>query len=132
MFTVDQIAAIHSKVKSGADFPQYVQELKAIGLNHYDAFVEDGHTEYHGTNGQTLPSPAKYEKLCVAETANKNYFEERLKLHQNGGTDYPTFCHDCAEAGVEKWRVDMNAMTCTYYDKAENLVLDEKIPQPLI
>ena len=32
MFTVEQIKAAHSKVKSGADFPAYIQEIKALGL----------------------------------------------------------------------------------------------------
>lgn len=129
MFTLDQIQEIHSKVKSGADFPQYVQDLKAIEMSHYDAFVEDGHTEYYGIGGQQLKSPAKYEILTIAETADKNRFEERLKLHQQGGTDYPTFCRDCAATGVEKWRVDINAMACTYRNKAGNLMWEEKIPE---
>lgn len=128
MFTLDQIQTIHSKVKSGADFPNYVQELKAIGMSHYDAFVEDRHTEYHGTDGQTLTNTAKYERLTIADNADKNRFEERLKLHQQGGTDYPTFCRDCAETGVEKWRVDINTMTCTYYDKTGNVMWEEVIP----
>lgn len=130
MFTLDQIQRIHSKVKSGADFPNYVQELKAIGMSHYDAFVEDGHTEYYGTDGQTLTSPAKYERLTVADNADKNLFEERLKLHQKGGTDYPTFCRDCAGTGVEKWRVDINTMKCTYYDTTGNVMWEEVIPTP--
>ncbi|MGV3460192.1 MAG: DUF1398 domain-containing protein [Flavobacterium sp.] len=129
MFTLNQIQEIHSKVKSGADFPNYVQELEAIGMSHYNAFVEDGHTEYYGTGGQTLTSPAKYERLTIADTADKDRFEEQLKLHQQGGTDYPAFCRDCAETGVEKWCVDMNKMTCTYYDKAGNALLTEPIPE---
>ncbi len=28
MFTVEQIKAAHSKVKSGADFPSYIKEIK--------------------------------------------------------------------------------------------------------
>lgn len=39
MFTVEQINAIHSKVKTGADFPQYVQDLKALGMEYYDNYV---------------------------------------------------------------------------------------------
>ena len=32
MFTLEQIKLAHSKVKSGADFPAYIKELKALGV----------------------------------------------------------------------------------------------------
>jgi hypothetical protein len=35
MFTVEQIKASHSKVKSGADFPSYIEEIKVLGVTHY-------------------------------------------------------------------------------------------------
>ena len=47
MFTAEQIKAAHSKVKSGADFPSYIQEIKALGVTHYEAYVTDGHIDYH-------------------------------------------------------------------------------------
>ena len=34
MFTVEQIKAAHSKVKSGADFPSYIKEIKSLGVTH--------------------------------------------------------------------------------------------------
>lgn len=52
----------------------------------------------------------------------------QLKLHQQGKTDYFTFCKDCAEAGIEKWKVDLNQMTCTYYDQSDHEILVEEIP----
>lgn len=39
-----------------------------------------------------------------------------------------TFCKDCAENGVEGWKMDLNEMTCTYFDKNENDILVEKVP----
>jgi len=39
-----------------------------------------------------------------------------------------TFCNEAAKAGVEKWIVDTQKMTCTYYDKLGNVMLEEKIP----
>lgn len=44
MFTFEQIKVAQSKVKSGADFPAYIHELKLIGLLSYTQFVSDGHT----------------------------------------------------------------------------------------
>jgi uncharacterized protein YbcV (DUF1398 family) len=56
-------------------------------------------------------------------------FIERLKAHQRGETDYFVFSQDAANAGVEKWTVDTEAMKCTYYDKEGSVILDEEIPQ---
>ena len=35
MFTIHQIHQASSKVKSGADFPRLVQDLKSIGVDYY-------------------------------------------------------------------------------------------------
>ena len=129
MFTADQIKAAHSKVKSGADFPAYIKEIKALGVTHYETFVSDGHTNYYGANDYKATAPAKYEPLYIGTPYNKAQFESDLKEHQQGKTDYPTFIKISANLGVEKWQVCMEKMTCTYYDKAGNEILVEKIPQ---
>lgn len=128
MFTVEQIKAAHSKVKSGADFPAYIQELKELGVTYYEAFVADGHTDYYGANGYKITSPAKYDALAVAATLDAAQFKHDLKAHQNGKTDYLTFCRDTAKAGVVKWTVNLDKMTCTYYDRSGGEVLVEVIP----
>lgn len=128
MFTIEQIKQAHSKVKSGADFPAYIQDIKALGVTGYDTFVTDGHSKYFGKDSYIIESEPKYGLLNVSEQSNKEDFVNRLKNHQQGETDYPTFCNDCAVTGIEKWNVDMNEMTCTYYDKGGNKILVEQIP----
>jgi len=129
MFTVEQIKAAHSKVKSGADFPAYIKEIKQFGVTHYETFVSDGHTDYFGANGYKTTAPAKYPELTIAEIPNTKLFKAELKEHQQGKTDYLTFISMCAAFGIEKWAVCMDKMTCTYYNKAGNEILIEKIPQ---
>jgi uncharacterized protein YbcV (DUF1398 family) len=129
MFTADQIKAAHSKVKSGADFPVYIREIKAMGVTHYESYVTDGHIDYHGANNHTANVPAKYEPLEIKDVSDAEQFKADLKAHQQGKTDYLTFCRDCAKYGIEKWKVDMEKMTCTYYDKSGNELLVEKIPK---
>lgn len=129
MFTTEEIKAAHSKVKSGADFPAYIREIKALGVTHYEAYVNDGHTDYHGANGHTATVPAKYEPISVADTVNAVNFRQELLAHQQGKTDYLTFIRMCAETGIEKWEIRMDGMTCTYFDKASNEILVEQIPQ---
>ena len=128
MFTIDQIKSAHSKVKSGADFPRYIQDLIHLGIECYSTYVVDGHSEYFGKDGYEVKSDAKYPVLKVSENSNSEKFKSYLKLHQQGQTDYMTFCKHSAEAGVEMWMIDVKEMTCTYYDLAGNKMLEEKIP----
>jgi uncharacterized protein YbcV (DUF1398 family) len=129
MFTVEQILAAHSKVKSGADFPNYVQDLIKIGVLYYETYVADGHTDYFGIGDYKTSSAPKYPPLIIAEQPNKKQFETDLKAHQHGKTSYPAFCNDSAKSGVEKWEVCMDSMTCTYYDKSGKKLITERIPE---
>lgn len=129
MFTAEQIKAAHSKVKSGADFPSYIKEIKELGVTHYEAYVSDGHINYHGANNCTAKVPAKYEPLIIADTVKGDEFKVGLIAHQQGKTDFLTFIKMCATFGIEKWEICMEKMTCTYFDKVGNEILVERIPQ---
>lgn len=128
MFQLEEIKVAYSKVKSGADFPTYVQDLIQLGVKKYDTYVSDGHTLFFGNENYLLKSEPKYSKLNVANISDKERFKHYLKSHQQGQTDYPTFCNHSAGTGVEKWTVDMSQMTCTYYDKANDKMFEEQIP----
>jgi len=128
MFTKDQIHQAFAKVKSGADFPQFVRDLKAIGVTHYDNFVSDGRTKYFGLNGYTQEGEPKYLELKVNDISSADALKEAISIHQLGQTDYPTFCKQAAEAGVEKWTTHGIEMTVSYYDKRGFLLTVEPIP----
>ncbi|NEW83145.1 MAG: DUF1398 domain-containing protein [Mariniphaga sp.] len=130
MFTIDQINEAHTKVKSGADFPNYIQDLIKLGVTGFETFVADGHTVYLGKDRVEIQSEATYTVIKLADESDKDQFQEDLKDHQQGKTNYQTFCLDCAWSGIEKWVVDMSKMTCTYYDKAGNEMLVEAISTP--
>lgn len=129
MFTVEQIKAAHSKVKSGVDFPSYIKEIKSLGVTHYEAYVTDGHIDYHGADDYAAKVPAKYEPLVIADTPKSEEFKAELVAHQQGKTDFLTFIKMCATFGIEKWAICMDKMTCIYYDKAGNEIFVEEIPQ---
>lgn len=129
MFTVEQIELAHSKVKTGADFPKYIKEIKQLGVIGFETWVIDSHTEYFGKNDFKTKSQPQYANLEIASVSNKEKFTHYLKIHQQGETDYYTFCKHCAETGIEKWYVSLSDMTCTYYDKAGSKILVEQIPQ---
>jgi len=130
MFTIDQINEAHAKVKSGADFPNYIQDLIKLGVTGFETFVTDGHTDYFGEDGIKIQSDANHAVIKLADESDKDQFQEDLKDHQQGKTSYQTFCLDCAWSGVEKWVVDMAKMTCVYFDKSGNEMLSEAIPTP--
>lgn len=128
MFTIEQINDAHSKVKSGTDFPAYIQELIALGVKGYDTFVNDGHVEYVGADNFRAVATDKYDIITVAEHSNKERFLEFLMMHQEGYSDYLTFCKHAAQCGIARWRVDILEMTCTYFDLKNNSIIIEKIP----
>jgi len=128
MFTIAQIKEVHSKVKSGADFPTYIQDLIELGVQGYDIFVNDGHEEYFGTNNYRVPATKTYDTIAVAPSANKERFIEFLVMHQDGQTDYLTFCNHAAQCGIAKWSINIIEMTCTYFDQSAAPILIEKIP----
>ena|SRR5690606_15497998 len=129
MFTIEQIEQAHEKVKSGADFPKYIQEIKELGVIGFVTWVKDSRTEYLGENNFTTNSKPKYDELIISGNSDKENFQTQLKKHQQGETDYFTFCKDCAKTGIEKWVVRLDEMTCIYYDKVGNEILVEQIPQ---
>jgi len=130
MFTIEQIHNAFSKVRSGADFPQFVQDLKSIGVTHYDNFVSDGRTKYYGANNFLVEGEAKYPEMVVNDAGSSDKLKHAISIHQQGQTDYPTFCLQAAEAGVEKWTTHMIEMTVTYLDKKGNKLTVEPIPEP--
>lgn len=129
MFTIDQIEKAHGKVKSGADFPSYIQEIKQLGIIAFETWVNDSHTNYFGKNDYQQKSKPKYALLNISENSDKEKFIKSLKSHQKGETDYNTFCNHCAETGIEKWVAQLDKMTCTYFDKLGAEILVEQIPK---
>jgi uncharacterized protein YbcV (DUF1398 family) len=129
-FSLAQIHYAYDKVKSGADFPRFVQDLKDLGVISYDNHVADGLTMYFGTETFALEGEPKYSSLTIQDNSSAEKLRTALSIHQQGETDYPTFCRQAAEAGVEKWSVHLLDMTVTYFDKQGNSLIMETIPPP--
>ena len=91
--------AAHAKVKSGADFPAYVQEIKQLGLLRYDFMVRDGRTVYHGANGFELIGDPVYPGKASAVQASPAALRRIIAETQQGKSDFPAFCSGAAAAG---------------------------------
>jgi len=72
MFSIEQIKTAHAKVKSGADFPAYIQELIQLGVVRYDSLVNDGHSVFKGKEGYKIESVPMYPVQEVAEMEIRN------------------------------------------------------------
>jgi uncharacterized protein YbcV (DUF1398 family) len=129
MFTEQQIKEAHGRVKTGADFPTYIQEIKQLGLTRYEYLVNDGATVYYGENGYEVRSAARYAPLLIGPVSSVSALRHTITIHQQGKTDFLTFCMQAANAGVEKWVIDTRKMMCTYYDLKGNEMVAEPIPQ---
>ena len=129
MFTLKQIEDVHAKVATGADFLQYVQNMKHLGVVAYDLYVVDGHARYLGLDQVVLSEPA-YPQHDIAARGDQQALQQALTMHQAGRTDYPTFCRQAAQAGVERWTIRTGELTCTYYDRQDQILVVEDIPLP--
>lgn len=129
MFTIEQINDLHARLGTAETLFAYVRALNAIGVEKYDSYVTDGHSEYFGKRGHTIISPPAHEKLSIAEESNRERFLKYLKLSEQGKTTYLEMSHRFAESGIEKWMMDTSKATMIFCDTAGNEMLVERIEE---
>lgn len=102
MFTIEQINDLHARLGKAATLFEYVRALNAIGVEKYDSYLTDGHSEYFGKSGHEVISPPAHDKLSIAEKSNRENFLKHLKLHEQGKTSYIEMSEGLAQSGIEK------------------------------
>ncbi len=127
MFTLEQINELHERLGRAESLVQYVKALKALGIETYDSYIMDGHSEYFGKGGHRVISPPVHGRLTIADTSNKEQVLTHLNRHNEGKTSYLEMAKGLAASGVEKWTVDTKHMTMTFYDKLKAAVFAETI-----
>lgn len=127
MFTLEQIDDIHRRFGNADTLSQYLEALRNIGVDKYDSFITDGHSEYFDKHSHKIVSTPVHEKLSIAETCNRESFLKHLNLHNQGKTNYLEMSKGLADSGIEKWTFDTNKMTIGYYDTDGNEILIERI-----
>lgn len=88
MFTIEQINDLHATLGSARTFQENVRALKALGVERYDSYLADGHSEYFGQGGHTVVSPPAHEVFPVAETGQRETFLGHLRRHEQRQTTY--------------------------------------------
>jgi uncharacterized protein YbcV (DUF1398 family) len=127
MFTIEQINDLHARLGSAKTLPEYVRALKVLGIERYDSYLTDGHSEYFGQSDHKVVSPPVHEVFAVAEIGQRETFLDHLRRHEQRKTTYLEMSLGLARSGIEKWTVDTGRMTMTFYDKAGREMLVEQI-----
>ena len=127
MFTLEQITDIHDRLGSKETLGDYLRALRDIGIEAYDSYVADGHSEYFGRDGQRLIGPPFHETFAIAGTCDKDGFSRYLRQVAQGGVGYVEMSKAFAGHGVEKWTFHTEELTITYVDKGGDVLLAEKV-----
>jgi uncharacterized protein YbcV (DUF1398 family) len=127
MFTLEQITDIHDRLGNKNTLGGYLRALRDIGVEAYDSYIADGHSEYCGTDGQRLVGPAFHEPFAIAQTCDKERFLRYMQRVEQGNVGYVEMSRTLADHGVEKWTFDTAKFTITYLDKAGNALLAEEV-----
>ncbi|MHB8644980.1 MAG: DUF1398 domain-containing protein [Thermomicrobiales bacterium] len=127
MFTIEQINDLHARLGTAETLLAYVHALNAIGVETFDSYLIDGHSEFFGKRGHKVIAPPAHEKLSIAEKSDRENFLKHLELHEQGETTYLEMSRGLAESGIEKWTVDTSKRTMIFYDQAGNEMLVERI-----
>jgi Protein of unknown function (DUF1398) len=82
MFTIEQINDLHARLGNAKTFPDYVRALKTLGVERYDSYLADGHSEYEGQGGHRVVLPPctrcfPWLKLSFSPGCNHDYRTER-------------------------------------------------------
>jgi uncharacterized protein YbcV (DUF1398 family) len=127
VFTLEQITAIHDRIGNRDTLGGYLRALRNIGVKTYDTYINDGHSEYFGVDGQHLVGPAFHETFAIARSCDKERFLQYMQQVEQGEVGYVEMSKTLADHGVEKWTFDTEKLTITYFDKAGNVLLGEKV-----
>lgn len=127
MPTLDQIQKIHDELGSKNTVGSYLRALNSIGVTHYSSYINDGHSEYHCTDGKTLISDAVHELYEVADKADKRQFFATKESAEQGKIGYFDMSKGFAQSGIERWAFDTQKLTISYLDKADNVIHKESV-----
>jgi uncharacterized protein YbcV (DUF1398 family) len=127
MFTLEQITDIHDRLGSRDALGSYLRALREIGVQSYDSYITDGHSEYFGADGYALTGPAFHEAFAVAETCDREQFLRYIQQVEREGAGYLEMSKALAGKGVQRWTFDTEELTITYRSKAGDVLLAEKV-----
>lgn len=127
MISLDIIRKAHATY-TGPDFPKLIHAFKEMDLKSFEYNIERGIITYYSMTGDCIEDIGVHVDIEIPLKSKSEYAIHALRDNQKGTTTFPDFCKAVAYAGVYKWIVDLEAMTCTYYDKLDHCVILEEVP----
>lgn len=120
--TINEIKEVNN-----GNFPQLIKAYKEYGIVKFQTDASTAKTKYYDIEGNSVSDSVDFFNLEIGQL-DVDKFKNDLLEHQRGLTDFPTWLELTANSGVAYWVVDLDAMTCIYYDLAENQLVTEMIP----
>lgn len=115
------------KMSGNGDFPKLVKSYRDYGITKFQTCASTAKTMYFDNVENCVYDEQDFFNYEIG-ALNIEQFKQDLLAHQQGKTDFPTWLELTAASGIGYWIVDLNAMTCVYYDLDNNPVHTEKIP----
>lgn len=114
------------KMEVSNNFPKLIAAYKEYGITKFQTCASTAKTMYFNNEDETVYDEIDYFNLPIGEL-NIEKFKVDLIDHQKGITDFPQWLELTAGSGIAYWIVDLNLMTCIYYDQDDNQVHTELI-----
>jgi uncharacterized protein YbcV (DUF1398 family) len=110
-------------------YPRIFHALKDAGVESYDADVASHEIIYRGHGESCVESsPHAANQLAINASFDQDGVQRAIRRNQSKQSNFAQFLSEIAQAGIQRYRVDMNARTVTYIGiRAEEYV--EKVPQ---
>lgn len=114
---------------AGLPYPQFVKNLKAIGIDNYEVKVKNRKRTYTSVNGDKLIIAGDLPEFECAETFELEAVKAAIKRTQEGITDYPTFLREIGGAGIHTYVADLTGMKVIYQGPNSEYEYEEMIPE---
>jgi uncharacterized protein YbcV (DUF1398 family) len=125
-FTLEDIGRAHRGVTKET-VREYLQNLHGLGVVSYATHISDGSSDYFDSNGNKLSSIAVHEHYEISGESSRESARQAIEAHGRGETDYFAFSRQLAAAGVCTWVMDPVSLTCTYYSKSGEKLLQDDV-----
>ncbi len=125
----EQLIESAEQRSAGQPYPQFVKNLKAIGVDNYEVKVKNHKRTYTSVNGDKLIVPGDLPEFECAEAFELEEVKAAIKRNQDGITDYPTFLREIGAAGIHTYVADLRGMKVIYQGPNSEYEYEEMIPE---
>lgn len=113
--------------KNAGGFAELMKKFQKLGVIRYEYLVEEGIYRYFDQkssidlkmNGVAKPVDPKGDSTCI---------KQAVRQAQSGVITFEQFCELAGKAGILYWSTDLNKKMVSYFDRENQIQLQEPIP----